>query len=68
MVITLDEISKEEDELRLILIEIHDGLCPICKENIIYRFDWEWGIEFNTQKRVYSCPKCGFVAKEIHKW
>lgn len=64
----MNEITQEENDERLILIEIHNGLCPICKENIIHRFDWECGIEFNTQKRVYSCPKCGFVAKEIHKW
>ena len=64
----MHEITQEENDKRLILIEIHNGLCPICKENIIHRFDWEWDIEFNTQKRVYSCPKCGFVAKEIHKW
>jgi hypothetical protein len=64
----MDEITQEENDLMLLQIKIHEGLCPICKENIIHRFDWEWGIEFNTQKRVYSCCKCGFIAKEIHKW
>ncbi len=68
MVIAMDEISKEENDRRLFLINLHDGTCPICKENIINRTDWEYGIEFNTQKRVYFCKKCGFVAREEHKW
>ena len=66
--IIVDEISKEENELRLLLIELHDGTCPICKENIINRTDWEWGITFHTQKCVYFCNKCGFVSKEEHAW
>ena len=64
----MNKISKEENDLRLSYIRLSDGLCPVCNENIIYRFDWEWDIEFNAQQRVYSCRKCGFVAKEIHKW
>jgi predicted RNA-binding Zn-ribbon protein involved in translation (DUF1610 family) len=64
----VDGISKEENDLRLLLIKIHDGLCPICKENIIDRTDWEFGIEFNTQNRAYFCKKCGFVAREEYKW
>lgn len=64
----MDEISKEENDLRLTLVFIHDGLCPVCKENIVDRTDWEFGIEFNTQKRVYFCHKCGCVAIEVHKW
>lgn len=68
MVIIVDEMSKEENDLRLLLIKIYDGLCPICKENIIDMTDWEFDIEFNTQKRAYFCKKCGFVAKEKHKW
>ena len=50
------------------MIEIYDGLCPLCKKNIVNRTDWDWDINFNTQKRVYFCRKCGFVAKETHTW
>jgi predicted RNA-binding Zn-ribbon protein involved in translation (DUF1610 family) len=64
----MNEILKVENSLRLLMIEIYDGLCPLCKKNIINRTDWEWDINFNTQKRVYLCRKCGFVAKEIHTW
>ena len=64
----MNEISKVENGLRLLMIEIHDGLCPLCKKNIVIRTDWDWDMDFNTQKRVYFCCKCGFVAKEIHIW
>jgi C4-type Zn-finger protein len=64
----MNEISKEENDLRLFLITIYNGLCPICKKNIINITDWEYGIEFNTQKRAYFCHKCGYVATEKHIW
>ena len=64
----MDEISKEENNLRLFRIEIYNGLCPLCKKNIIHRTDWELGIDFNTQKRIYVCNKCGCVAIEVHTW
>ena len=65
-----DELVEErikENELNLISIRLHDGLCPICKKNIIDITDWEWDIGFFTQKRVYTCRKCGFVAREVWK-
>lgn len=64
----MNEISKEENDLRLLRIKLYDGVCPICKENIVNRTDWEWGIELCTQKRIYFCNKCGVVAREVHKW
>lgn len=63
----MHEITQEENDLRLTFIMLHNALCPVCNKNIIHRFDWEWGIEFNTQHRVYSCRKCGFVAREEYK-
>lgn len=59
------EIPKEENDLRLFLINLYDGVCPICNkrkaEGIYNGFVPD---KFNIEKVIYLCDECGVVARE----
>ena len=63
------EITQEENDLRLFLIELYGNCCPVCRNtNVLNVTDWEFDIDFNTQKLVHVCDECGYIAKEKHTW
>ena len=61
----IHEIMKEENDLRLHLIELHNGICPICKNNVVVELFDGYDIDKppDTEKYIYHCIKCGIIAR-----
>ena len=59
------EIPQEENDKRLFLIELRNGVCPICEVNIVERIENIIGVDLdNTGSYIYHCRRCGIVARK----
>jgi hypothetical protein len=55
-----------KNDKNLLLIELHNGRCPVCKTNIVEEFEDEqfiWGFD-KRGKNMYICRNCGVVARK----
>lgn len=63
------EISKEENDKRLLLIEIHDGRCPVCDVNYLTKIEDELYVHgFDQGRHIFLCDNCGVVARKDVKY
>ena len=63
------EISKDENDKRLLLIEIHDGRCPVCDVNYLTKIEDELYVHgFDQGRHIFLCDNCGVVARKDVKY
>ena len=61
------EISQKENDERLILIDLHNGRCPVCNCNYLTRIEDEQDVRSFEQGKgihIFLCDKCGVVARK----
>lgn len=63
------ETPEAENDKRLFLIWLRDGLCPVCETDFITKIEDEQYIhDFNQGRHIFVCNKCGVVAKKDVKY
>ena len=59
------EISKEENDRRIFMIDLYNGLCPVCNVYTVERIeDLVYPHGFKQGQYVFHCKKCGVVARK----
>lgn len=59
------EISQKENDERLILIDLHNGRCPVCNCTYLTRIEDERHDRgFEQGIRIFLCDECGVVARK----
>ena len=63
------EISKEENDERLLLIGIYGGRCPVCNVNWLTKIEDELYVHgFDQGCHIFLCDNCGVVARRDVKY
>ena len=59
------EISKEENNKRLFLIDLRKGRCPVCDINWLTKIEDETYVHgFDQGRHIFLCDNCGVVARK----
>lgn len=59
------EISQKENDERLILIDLHNGRCPVCNCTYLTRIEDERHDRgFEQGIHIFLCDECGVVARK----